>query len=206
MSINKEATRSKLKGLDSVELGLRGRRQGLSWELVGFYMNKSRHNFRDAAFETFSGGRTRHAGLELQTHIPLGAGLSWQMAFTYAQHWYAFDHEPSGIKKGDDIDSAPRILLNTELAYTHERGRVAFELVHVGDYYTDPANEHSYPGHYVFNLYAEAHAWRDVRFFFNIRNIADKRFADRADFSAFGGDRYFPGQPRAFFLGLKSEF
>ena len=195
----------KAERLDSVEIGLRGRRQGLSWEIVGFYMNKSRHNFRDAAFETFSGGRTRHAGLELQTHIPLGAGLSWQMAFTYAQHWYAFDHEPSGIKKGDDIDSAPRILLNTELAYTHERGRVAFELVHVGDYYTDPANEHSYPGHYVLNLYAEAHIWRDVRFFFNIRNITDKRFADRADF-AFGNDRYFPGQPRAFYLGLKSEF
>ena len=68
-------------------------------ELVGFYMNKSRHNFRDADFETFADGKTRHAGLELQTHIPLGAGLSWQMAFTYAQHWYAFDHEPSGIKK-----------------------------------------------------------------------------------------------------------
>ena len=195
----------KAERLDSVELGLRGRRQGLSWEIVGFYMNKSRHNFRDADFETFADGKTRHAGLELQTHISLGAGLSWQMAFTYAQHWYAFDHEPSGIKKGDDIDSAPRILLNTELAYTHERGRVAFELVHVGDYYTDPANEHSYPGHYVFNLYAEVHAWRDVRFFFNIRNITDKRFADRADF-AFGNDRYFPGQPRAFFLGLKSEF
>ena len=195
----------KAERLDSVELGLRGRRQELSWEIVGFYMNKSRHNFRDADFETFANGKTRHAGLELQTHIPLGAGLSWQMAFTYAQHWYAFDHEPSGIKKGDDIDSAPRILLNTELAYTHERGRVAFELVHVGDYYTDPANEHSYPGHYVFNLYAEAHIWRDVSFFFNIRNIADKRFADRADF-AFGNERYFPGQPRAFFLGLKSEF
>ena len=195
----------KAERLDSVELGLRGRRQELSWEIVGFYMNKSRHNFRDADFETFANGKTRHAGLELQTHIPLGAGLSWQMAFTYAQHWYAFDHEPSGIKKGDDIDSAPRILLNTELAYTHERGRVAFELVHVGDYYTDPANEHSYPGHYVFNLYAEVQAWRDVSFFFNIRNITDKRFADRADF-AFGNDRYFPGQPRAFYLGLKSEF
>ena len=195
----------KAERLDSVELGLRGRRQGLSWELVGFYMNKSRHNFRDADFETFADGKTRHAGLELQTHIPLGGGLSWQMAFTYAQHWYAFDHEPSGIKKGDDIDSAPRILLNTELAYTHERGRVAFELVHVGDYYTDPANEHSYPGHYVFNLYAEVHAWRDVRFFFNIRNITDKRFADRADF-AFGNERYFPGQPLTVYLGLKSEF
>ena len=206
LHVNQETgAKVKAERLDSVELGLRGRQQGVSWELVGFYMNKSRHNFRDADFETFADGKTRHAGLELQTHIPLGAGLSWQMAFTYAQHWYAFDHEPSGIKKGDDIDSAPRILLNTELAYTHERGRVAFELVHVGDYYTDPANEHSYPGHYVFNLYAEVHAWRDVSFFFNIRNITDKRFADRADF-AFTRERYFPGQPRAFYLGLKSEF
>ena len=206
LHVNQETgAKVKAERLDSVELGLRGRRQGLSWELVGFYMNKSRHNFRDDDFETFAGGRTRHAGLELQTHIPLGAGLSWQMAFTYAQHWYAFDHEPSGIKKGDDIDSAPRILLNTELAYTHERGRVAFELVHVGDYYTDPANEHSYPGHSVINFYSEAHVWRDIRFFFNITNLADQRFADRADF-AFTRERYFPGQPRAFYLGLKSEF
>ena len=206
LHVNQEnGARIRAERLDSLELGLRGRQQALSWELVGFYMNKSRHSFRDAAFETFANGRTRHAGLELQTHIPLGLGFAWQMAFTYAQHWYAFAHEPSGIKKGSDIDSAPRILLNTELAYAHTLGRAAFEIVHVGDYYTDPANEHSYSGHYVFNLYGEAYIWREVRLFFTIRNLADKRFADRADF-AFGNDRYFPGQPRAFYLGMKSEF
>ncbi len=206
LHVNQEnGARIRAERLDSVELGLRGRQEGLSWELVGFYMNKNRHSFRDADFETFANGKTRHAGLELQTHIPLGFGFAWQMAFTYAQHWYAFAHEPSEIKKGDDIDSAPRILLNTELAYTHKRGRAAIELVHIGDYYTDPANEHTYPGHYVFNLYSEALIWREVRLFIHIRNIADKRFADRADF-AFGDDRYFPGQPRAFYLGMKSAF
>ncbi len=201
----KDGEKIKAERLDSIEFGLRGRQKRFSWEAVGFYMNKNRHSFRDADFETFANGKTRHAGLELQTHIPLGLGLTWRMAFTYARHEYAFDHAPSNITKGDEIDSAPRILLNTELAYEHERGRAAFELVHVSDYYTDPSNEHSYPGHYVINVYGELRVWHEARLFLNIRNLADKRYADRADF-AFGSDRYFPGQPRAFYLGFKTAF
>ena len=42
--------------------------------------------------------------------------------------------------------------------------------------------------------------------FLRIHNLLNKDYAERADFNAFGGDRYFPGIPRQIFLGLEYSF
>ena len=198
--------------LDSVELGLRGAQGALRWELVGFFMDKRNYHFRDSNFEPVVNGKTRHAGLELDFFAPLWWDLSLKGAFTYAHHWYNFDRnegEIKRIKKGDDIDTAPRTLLNMELAYNHTYGDLAIEYIRVGNYYTDAENEHSYGGHNLFNLRSAVKVGEDIHLFFNIFNLTDKRYADRADFLLLvigGSRRYFPGQPRAYYLGLKGNF
>ena len=42
--------------------------------------------------------------------------------------------------------------------------------------------------------------------FVRVDNIFDKAYAERADFNAFGGDRYFPGLPREFYVGIEYTF
>ena len=39
--------------------------------------------------------------------------------------------------------------------------------------------------------------------YLRVDNLTDKDYAERADFNAFGGDRYFPGLPRETYVGLE---
>ena len=39
--------------------------------------------------------------------------------------------------------------------------------------------------------------------YIRIDNLADRDYAERADFNAFGGDRYFPGLPRETYVGIE---
>ena len=56
----------KAERLDSLELGLRGGiNPSAQWEIVGFYMDKRHHHFRNPDFETIINGKTRHLGVEL---------------------------------------------------------------------------------------------------------------------------------------------
>jgi iron complex outermembrane receptor protein len=45
----------------------------------------------------------------------------------------------------------------------------------------------------------------DVTAFVAIRNLANTDYAERAD-SAFGADRYFPGEDRAATAGVRAAF
>ena len=75
------------------------------------------------------------------------------------------------------------------------------DLVVQGSYYLDAANSARYPGHELINL-----SWR--RGFksgwslgVKLRNLANRRYAERADF-AFGNYRYFPGAGRQLFVDI----
>jgi len=56
----------------------------------------------------------------------------------------------------------------------------------------------------VFNLRADWTLTENVTLFGAVRNLANTDYAERADF-AFGNDRYFPGEDRAFTLGLRAR-
>ena len=46
--------------------------------------------------------------------------------------------------------------------------------------------------------------WRDMTVAIKLRNALDRPYAERADF-AFGNYRYFPGQPRSLYVGLRYQ-
>ena len=73
---------------------------------------------------------------------------------------------------------------------------------HVGSYFTDAANEHSYAGHDVWALRARYQITDQIETFGTVRNLFDERYATRADY-AFGSERYFPGEPRALSVGVR---
>lgn len=79
------------------------------------------------------------------------------------------------------------------------------ELVSVGEYFVDAANQNSYEGHELVNLglgWQFAAGWHAS---LRVNNLFDAAYADRADF-AFGNYRYFPGRRRTGFVEIGYAF
>ena len=193
--------------LYSLEVGLRGSRGLWGYDAAVYYMDKANHLFRDRDRFVVSDGETRHYGIEIELFRPLGDGFDLGVSASFARHLYAFDGSTDGgetIVDGNEIDTAPGSLASTRLGWNAGAGgRVELEWVHVGSYYTDASNEHRYGGHDLLHLRASKRVSRSLRLFGRIHNLTDTRYAERADFSGFSGDRYFPGRPLAVFFGLE---
>jgi len=196
--------------INSVEAGLRGRAGALSYDLAGYFMDKTNFFFRDADGFNVPNGRTRHVGAEADVVLSLGEVATLSAGAAYGRHTYRFDREvgraSETISFGDDVDTAPRWLANARADWRlAPEFNAELEWVFVGGYFTDAANDNTYPGHSVFNLRAFWEPAEGVRLFGTVRNLTDTLYAERADF-AFGNDRFFPAEERAFSAGLALQY
>lgn len=192
--------------LDSVELGLRGVSNKLTYEVVVYHMNKENFFFRDADGLNVTDGETSHQGLELSVNYELTEQLSVAVNYSYGQHEYEFDQASSGVVKGNKVDTAPEQLANVRIAWQPtEQSKLELEWLHMGDYYLDPANEHDYAGHDLLQLRGSLALNNNTRLFARIENLTDEAYASRADY-AFGSYRFFGGQPRALHIGASITF
>jgi iron complex outermembrane receptor protein len=192
--------------LDSVELGLRGVTNKLSYEAVVYTMTKDNFFFRDADGLNVTDGETSHQGAELSINYQLTEQLSIALNYSYGQHEYEFDRTSSGVVKGNKVDTAPEQLANVRLAWQpSDNSKLELEWLHMGEYYLDPANEHDYAGHDLLQLRGSMALNNNTRLFARIENITDEKYASRADY-AFGSYRFFGGQPRALHLGAAISF
>lgn len=189
--------------LDAIELGVR--RDGrLDWELVAFYQRKRNYIFRDSEGFNVSDGKSGHRGIEFSLRYPLTETLDIGARGSYAVHWYRFDRDLGGerIVSGQTIPSAPRRMASADLTWRPAGGltaQVAAE--HTGEYWLNADNTRRYEGHtlvHVSGEYALAEQWRIG---LRLRNLFDRRYAERADY-AFGNYRYFPGAGRSAYLTL----
>ncbi len=168
------------------------------------YDMRKRHGaFRNANGFTVTDTRTQHRGVEAALEIPLSERLSMTGSIGYADHRYDFDSPADGIVSGARIESAPEWLADLQMLW-RPSASTELELAwsHVGQYITEASGQHEYPGHDVFSLRA---AWRvgdRAQLFASVRNLTNTDYAERADF-AFGNERYFPGEDRAFSLGVR---
>jgi len=186
--------------LDSVELGIKGLTEQVSYEFIAYAMRKQNSIFRDANGFNISDGKTRHLGLESLLHWQITDVWAISGNLSWARHEYDFKRELGRgeiILKGNEIDTAPPWLGGLRLQWQGDaRKAVEAEWVYQGGYFLDAANAHRYPGHSLLNL----HGWMviaDSRHTVSLRltNLLDERYAERADY-AFGNYRYFPGAGR----------
>ncbi|MDX1460764.1 MAG: TonB-dependent receptor [Xanthomonadales bacterium] len=192
--------------LDALELGWRTERQRWRADISAYAMRKRDSVFRDAQGFNVSGARTNHAGIEVS--------LAWQpthrfealLDATHARHRYDFTFTPMRGERfieGNDVDSAPRWLGSARLRFAPRPGlNLELQWVHLGDYFLDAENRFEYAGHDLLNLRG---AWQfndRTRVVLRLNNLADRRYADRADF-AFGDFRYFPGRGRELFAEIR---
>ncbi|CAN5296107.1 TonB-dependent receptor [soil metagenome] len=161
--------------------------------------------------ENRNAGRTRSQGLELGLNYEAGA-VDLRFGTTIATHRFR-QYRVSGTLdySGKEMPQAPSDITTAELGYKPMQDmRIAVELVHQGKYWMDNANTVKYPGHLLVNLrgnYKLAKRWEA---WLQVRNLADRHYADLAtsSYSGLGAyspntqNQYTPGAPRSIMLGL----
>ena len=192
--------------LDSIEVGLRYRRDSLAAEFNIYSMDKEQVIIKDSSGFVVSNGETSHRGIELQLSYAINPAWQIAAAGNWAKHLYEQNSLINGASiNGNDIDTAPRTQGSAQLLFRpSETLSAELEWVYLGDYYLDPANAHQYAGHDVLNLSVQQRyqQW-DLRL--RVTNLTDERIADRADFG-FGSYRYFVGEGRGVLAEVKRYF
>ena len=188
-----------------LEFGGRGQTATLAYEINIFAYKKDNVIFRDSDFFNVANGQTTHRGLEVALDYQLRTDLVAGVRGTYAQHKYANNRESGGVKlSGKQLDSAPLHFGTAFLRRSFDlRGQLELEWVHQSRYYTDPENEHRYAGHDYLNLRGQWNLTNDWQAGFRLLNITDVQYAERADYTGFSGDRYFPSAPRSLFVDIE---
>ena len=200
--------------MDSFEVGARGGLfdDRLLFDIAAYHAEKENFFFRDSDGLNVTDGSTRHVGIEAQAGWDVFGDGVFMLTGTasYAEHTYTFDRIVSSgdevIRDGNEVDTAPNWLGDLRLTW---RPTQAFEASlsaeYIGEYFTNPGNTQTYPGHTVTNARVEYAFSDDLEAFVIVRNLFDLNYADRADL-AFGNQRYFPGEPLNATFGVRKRF
>ena len=175
---------------------------------ISFYKSKKKNSiFRDSENFIIDNGKTNHKGVELTSRFQLPDNGSLLATLTYGDHKYDFSSDTSTkekIRKGNTIDTAPKLMGNLIWAFSINASMsFEIEVEYIDSYYTDAANLHEYEGHTLLHLRSDWTYSPRLKGYLRIENLQDQDYAERADFNAFGGDRYFPGLPREAYIGLE---
>lgn len=190
--------------LDSLEIGVRGGTDSITYDLSIYSMVKDNFIFRDTNRSNVDNGETSHKGLEVTLSWKISDTLTSNLFWSFARHQY--ENNPALVRSpiaGNDIDTAPRTMGSVNIAWQPGgHWHTELEWVHLGGYYTDPQNTAKYDGHDLLNLrlsYKFSAKWTG---FLRLMNLTNTDYAERADFG-FGNERYFVGEPISLYLGVR---
>ena len=191
--------------LRALELGASLRADAFAAQVALYHMRKRDVLFRDAALFNRAGGGTRHEGFEIEASWQATSSLAVEVTGSIARHRYDRDFFLGGVNlRGLDVDTAPRRFGGTRLRWQGQGDwQVEMEWLWTSGYFMEPGNRHRYPGHEILNLRARAALGQRVIAYVRLLNLTGREYADRADYTVFSGERYFPGRPRSLFAGLE---
>lgn len=198
--------------IDSVEAGVRGEALfgHLDFDIAAYWMEKENFFFRDSDGLNVVDGSTRHVGVEASATLRIDDRLSFGGNLAWSDQEYTFDRPvvaaQERITSGNAIDTAPEWLADARLDWkATDALKLSLTVEHVGEYFTDPANTVTYPGHTVLGARAGWDITDSLEASLILRNLTDEAYADRADVG-FGNERYFPGEPLNATVGLTRKF
>lgn len=203
----------KQANLDSVsatnmEFGVGYRSNTIDANVTAFDLRKSNVIFRDSDFFNVDGNRLDSRGLELSLSQQLSESLSWRFAGARSDYTYASDQLSGGVNiNGNKVDTAPSLHYNVGLNWqVSSKLFVDVELQHVGPYFLEPENRREYEGYHVLNVRSGYDFSPNLHVSLRLLNAMNDAYAERADFTSFTNERYFPGAPRTVFLGFRYNF
>lgn len=189
------------------DVGYRKATNNSAWSIEAYWYEKSNVILRDSDFFYISDGETRHQGIE--TSFTTKLDNSWQLHgnITYSKHQYQNNPNLSQQDIVDnDISNAPRWLSNLSIGYYKHDWQLALQGQYVGKYYLNAENDASYSGHTLLHLRGQISLSNKLSIYINLDNILDKKYAERANYTSFTQERYFPGLPRNLKLSINYSF
>ena len=193
--------------IDSLEFGILSSGNKFINKFVLFSSKKKNYIFKDADATTIAGGKSKHQGIEISGSVDAMPMLKIEYAWSIAEHLYDFSLSSIGVQEGNLIDTAPRLQGSLFFnIFPIDKLTLQIEEEYMGKYFLDPANQYSYPGHFLTNIRGFYNLTSKLDINFSVLNIFDKRYAERADYSSFSGERYFPGLPIQWRFGFSYSF
>lgn len=163
---------------------------------------------RDSNFFNIDGQSTLSKGIELSLGKTLSSQWSVKGVGSFAKHEYRSDLFVNNQNiRGNRVDTAPEFVGALFFEWSlNEKISMELEVQKVSKYFLEPSNNHSYPGHTLLNLRGHYDLSKRLRLSARVLNLADKRYAERADFTQFTDERYFPGESRSLFFDATFRF
>ena len=195
------------ENINSFEFGINTIEKEFNNKFVFFLSYKNDYIYKDSDSNTISGGKSKHQGIELSGTKTINEILKFNYNFTLAQHHYNYSDLNIGVLKGNLIDTAPELMGSFYLNISPSDSlTIEIEEEFMGKYYTEPSNTYSYGGHFLTNVRGRYNLSKILDINFSILNIFNKRYAERADFTNFSQERYFPGLPIQWRFGFSYKF
>ncbi|WP_321275758.1 TonB-dependent receptor [Thiomicrorhabdus indica] len=197
---------------NNLELGIRGQKDQLNFEVVAFQMDFSNQvvdGNSDPNLSKQNGGSTLHRGAELVLGYNFGSG--WRMDSNFT--WIPTSEFESGDNKGNRISYSPEILANLEISYQNNDLKTALAVHHSDSQFADSSNTVNLPTGAAGGIWGgklesyttlDFHASYDVnkqfKVFGSVKNLTDERYI--------AGLRQgiYTGPERSFELGAKYKF
>jgi iron complex outermembrane recepter protein len=211
-----ESTSLKPVKADSYEVGLRGRiNDRIGFEIAGYIMTNSDDIlvFTDddtGVRQIENSGKTRHKGVEVSVNIDVTPTVLFSVAYAYNHHSFKEWMPRSGTDlSGQKINRAPRDVANVRLAWRPEwlnGGRFEIEYQHLGPYFLDDNNTHTYDGHDLVHLRGNIKMGKGLDFYLRLHNLFNSRYATNGRYNGFVGEELKPGQPRTLYGGIEASF
>lgn len=191
-----------------LELGLRWTSERSKLALNAYQIKQSNVIIRDSDFFNIDGQTIRSKGLEAHWQQQFNDRWATTIAASVADHEYGSAQIIGDANiKGNQVDTAPQLVGSANLSWqASERLSLQAQLEHVGDYFLEPNNRFKYPGHTLLNLRGSYQLSAVLSAKIRLLNLLDKRYASRADYTAFTEQRYFPGEPRSVYGELRWGF
>ena len=214
----------------TVELGTRGQRERIAWDLA-VYRSWIEHEFIDLAqpgfagvvSATFNADETVHQGLELGFDLfltpaslaELGGELRWRNAYTYNDFYFASNPEDLDGQvfafDGNRLAGVPEHVYVSELRLDRHRWYAAVNFRWVPDGpFVDFANTVQVPGYELWGVTAGVDVTDKLRVFVSAENLSDEVYISNvstvANQSVENARVFTPGQGRAVFGGLSLAF
>ena len=172
-----------------------------------YYFNKSNVIIRNTDFFNVSDGKTSHKGIELSVTKQISELFNLSVNGAYSIHQY--ENNP-GISEqditGNDIDTAPRLLMNAFLTFNNEKLWAELHAHYTDNYFLEAENRYQYSGHFLLNARMNYQLSEKSSISLHILNLTNRRYAERADYTSFTNERYFPGEGRNIKFLLKYNF
>jgi len=202
------------------EIGIRGSAMGTDWNLALFH-SRIRDRFifvtpPGQEVAVIDNTNARQQGIELSSITNIGNllntstldGLTWRNTFTYSD--FRFRNDP--IHGNNRMPLVPEYRLSSQLAMEWENGfDAAAELEGIfGDRQIDNANTAQLGSYFLVHLSAGYSPTERFRVYARIHNVFNQNYIAnynlREDVSGGAGRIFFPGEPRAVYVGASVAF